>query len=255
MYSRELKEDELMHHGVKDMHWGIRRYQNPDGSLTPLGRKRLGYSIKVNRKTGAVEKMSRGERKIAAKKRSIAKLKQEAKIKELKEAEKALKKKAHPSRKDRKKADELKKKRVEALARARDNKRLASEDKLSSKKMTDAQLDERIARLTKEQKYQELLQSTRASKRAQNYILGKLKEGGDNLITTIIKTGSTAVGNAAIKAALDKKMTDNPKELDEIFKGYLKKNLGGTGEGKDDKTPAAQLIEAVTGNKEKKKKK
>ena len=28
----------LMHHGIKGMHWGIRRYQNPDGTLTPAGR-------------------------------------------------------------------------------------------------------------------------------------------------------------------------------------------------------------------------
>ena len=30
----------LMHHGIKGQKWGVRRFQNPDGTLTELGKKR-----------------------------------------------------------------------------------------------------------------------------------------------------------------------------------------------------------------------
>lgn len=36
-----IYDGELYHWGVKGMKWGVRRYQNPDGSLTEKGRKRL----------------------------------------------------------------------------------------------------------------------------------------------------------------------------------------------------------------------
>lgn len=35
-------ETELYHNGIKDQRWGVRRFQNKDGSLTPLGKLRYG---------------------------------------------------------------------------------------------------------------------------------------------------------------------------------------------------------------------
>lgn len=32
--------NEFYHHGIKGMHWGVRRFQNPDGTLTAAGKAR-----------------------------------------------------------------------------------------------------------------------------------------------------------------------------------------------------------------------
>ena len=61
--------NELYHHGVKDQRWGVRRYQNPDGSLTEEGYRHWGlnpdgsrsnrrsyseHTAQVSRRVGAV---------------------------------------------------------------------------------------------------------------------------------------------------------------------------------------------------------
>lgn len=45
----------LAHHGIPGMRWGVRRYQNKDGSLTSSGRKHYSAEAKAERKAKKAE--------------------------------------------------------------------------------------------------------------------------------------------------------------------------------------------------------
>lgn len=45
-----MENKSLTHAGVKGMKWGVRRYQNKDGTLTAKGKKRLANSLKKDYK-------------------------------------------------------------------------------------------------------------------------------------------------------------------------------------------------------------
>lgn len=63
-----MNKNELRHHGILGQHWGIRRFQNKDGSLTPAGRRHYDVDIqsaKERVKSAKKSKYIYGSRKMA----------------------------------------------------------------------------------------------------------------------------------------------------------------------------------------------
>lgn len=80
-----MENNELQHWGTKGMKWGVRRYQNKDGTLTPAGKKR--YAEEMNR-------LKKEEQILKNKQRTKAQLdKLSAKEQEIKTMKKAAKSK------------------------------------------------------------------------------------------------------------------------------------------------------------------
>lgn len=84
-------DDELSHHGILGQKWGVRRYQNPDGSLTPLGRKRYGVKTYAELSSSQKREVNKLDKEVQAKEDAENANKQRLReIKEEGKAEKAL---------------------------------------------------------------------------------------------------------------------------------------------------------------------
>ena len=58
-----IKADELYHHGIKGQKWGVRRFQNPDGTLTEAGRQRARASGRHEKNGSPPQKKDGPEKK------------------------------------------------------------------------------------------------------------------------------------------------------------------------------------------------
>lgn len=70
-FTDQLDVNYICHHGIKGQKWGVRRYQNPDGSLTDQGRKRYNKTYEDTYKKLSAYKLFNHKPRIVAEKNAI----------------------------------------------------------------------------------------------------------------------------------------------------------------------------------------
>lgn len=180
--------DVIEHHGVKGMKWGVRRYQNKDGSLTSEGRKH------VQNESGS------GVKAIGSKISSAAS-----------KAAKAVSKKTHEYRVKRAEKKAIEKEKRSEIRSNKKNDKTARKNPLN---MTDQELQKTIDRMKLEKEYRDL---DRQAHSGRTYVIETFKTVGQKVLTdpnTYVKalTGLYYLGQGMTPdIALEKQKTETAK--------------------------------------------
>lgn len=164
------KSEYLAHYGILGMRWGVRRFQNTDGSLTSAGRNRYGI----------------GEARRAVSEWVSTKKKERTRAKALKKAAKVRKEKA----KEKEKADREQQK-IDKLRRETDAlnaKTALIRAKIAEKEARRARRQQLLPKFLRGDKSSQQAQQTQKS---ENFALKAAKDGLSSVISTSIKNALT----------------------------------------------------------------
>lgn len=185
--------DEMYHAGIKGMKWGVRRFQNKDGSLTDAGRRRYKDGPEGSDSDKKESLKSKISKKMAERKQ--------------KKAEEAAKE-----------AETKKQKEAEAEA---------SKPKKASE-MSDAELKERINRLGLERQYKQLVAEMTPEKthKVRDFVGKVLERSGENLMTQVANHYGAKALNKIIgetETIFDKEANTHKEVLKEVIFANNKK--------------------------------
>lgn len=175
--------DELRHHGIKGQKWGVRRFQNEDGSYTSEGRRRA-------QQKSSTDSMSDDDLTKAVRRLSLEK------------QYKNLTKKSDPPSKleSTKKAVDATSELVNrAKKMEQDSSKGTKKERMDLSKKTDKELRDQINRELLERQYNDLFAKESVSK-GRRYLSDVLDNAG-----TVLAVGSSALSIALAIQQLQKK--------------------------------------------------
>lgn len=186
-------EQYLEHHGIQGQKWGKRQYQNPDGSLTPLGRVR--YGVGAARKTAG---------------------------KAVKTVGKAVKNTINPSTEElerRYEKSKQKKYRKELKEAIKENKRIAKGKEKDISEMSVEEIDAEILKISKQRQLSELRQNNSEQKQTVEKGRKELSPTGQfarDLAKELVSTGSKRALNAWVDSKFKEPESPTEKRSKEL---------------------------------------